>query len=139
MTTPDTETTPDDDALVAQGRIYIQIAAGVLLLTSILTVVAYVIRLGTGQLPVQLVRIVLTAGLGYALIRGKRWARWLTVLLMLAGMYLVVPAFWVDGAFQSPKLPGTLLLLGLFVAYGVIGRGLLYSESVRAFFRAHRA
>jgi hypothetical protein len=130
--------TDSDIALITQGRTYVRIAAAALVLTSVLTVLAYAVRLGTHQLPQQVVRIALTAGLGYALTRGQRWARWVTVLLLLAGMFVVVPVFADPLAFSREKLAGTLIVLAMFVTYGLIGRGLLYSTSVRAFFRAHR-
>jgi hypothetical protein len=128
-----------DHAQVAQGLIYVRIAAAALLVTSIVTVVMYVVRLGTAQLPQQLVRIGLTAALGYALQRGHRWARWITVLLLFAGMTAVLGLFGDPEAFSRKKLPGTLGILAMFVTYGIIARGLLHSESVRAFFRAARA
>lgn len=125
-------------ALVDQGRIYVRFAAAAFVLTSVVVVLVYVARLGTDKLPVQLCRIALTAGLGYALTRGRSWARWLTVLLLLSGMFVVVPVITDRSAYSGDQLVGTLIMLALFVAYGIIGRGLLYSESVRAFFAAHR-
>ena len=113
-----------------------RIAAATLLLMSISTVVTYVVRVGTGELPTQVARILLTAGLGYALTQGLSWARWLAVLSLLGGMFVVVPVFRAPDAFSGQKLTGTLVLLALFVTYGILARGLLYSDSVRAFFHA---
>ncbi len=129
-------TPPDDAALVAQGRTYVRIAAAAFVAVSAVSIVIYLVRLGPGKLPQQLVRLALTVGLAYALAQGRAWARWTTLALLLLGMFVVVPAFRDPDAFRMPKLPGTLGVLALFVTYGIIGRGLLYSASVRAFFRA---
>lgn len=125
-----------DPALVAQGRTYVRIAAGALLATSIASVLLFVARFGTVQLPQQIVRVALTAGLAHALTRGQRWARWVTVLLLFAGLFIVVPVFRDPDAFRGSRLAGTLVILAVWVTYGLIGRGLLYSASVRAFFHA---
>ncbi len=127
-----------DASQVAQGRTYVRIAAGALVLTSMATNALHVVRAGTGQLPQQGVRLALTIGLALALVRGQRWARWVTIALLFAGLFIVVPVFRDPDAFRSPKLGDTLIVLALWVTYGLIGRGLLYSASVRAFFRARR-
>jgi hypothetical protein len=131
--------TPDDSALVAQGRTYVRIAAAASVVVSAVSIAVYLVRLGPGKLPQQLVRFALTLGLAYALTRGRAWARWTTLVLLLLGMFVVVPVFRDPEAFRMPKLPATLFTLALFVTYGIIGRGLLYSASVRAFFRAAKA
>jgi hypothetical protein len=126
---------PDADQ-VAQGRTYVRIAAAALVLTSVATIALYVARAGTGRLPQQAVRLALTVGLAFALTRGQRWARWVTLVLLFLGLFVIVPVFRDPEAFRGPKLAGTLVVLALWVTYGLIGRGLLYSASVGAFFRA---
>ena len=129
-------TSADDSTLVAQGRTYVRIAAAVFVAVSAVSIVVYLVRLGPAKLPQQLVRFALTAGLAYALSQGRVWARWTMLALLLLGMFVAVPVFRDPEAFRMPKLPATLFTLALFVVYGIIGRGLLYSTSVRAFFRA---
>ena len=130
-------TPPEEEAtLVTRGRTYVRIVAAAFVAISVLTVTVHVARFGPAKLPQQSVRVVLTLGLAYALTQGKAWARWTTLVLLFLGMFVVVPVFRDPRAFHMPQLPATLVVLALFVAYGIIGRTLLYSQSVRAFFRA---
>jgi len=73
----------------------------------------------------------------YFLYQGARWARWLTVVLIVLALMVALPAFR-GGAWTAERLPGTLALLALVIVYGVVGRGLLYSESVAAFLAHQR-
>jgi hypothetical protein len=125
----------DDGALVAQGERLVAIAATFLLAVGIAGVAFHLYRSGTAGLPQQVVRVLLTAGLAYALVRGRRWARWLTVALVILTFVLVVPAV-ARSAFREIPAPESIGLLTLVVGYGVVGRGLLWSRSVRAFFAA---
>jgi hypothetical protein len=84
------------------------------------------------------VRLSLLALLGAMLLQGRAWARWLTVALLIAGMYLAFPTFLRPGAWSRDGLLATVPLLALYIGYFVIARGLVWSTSVRAFFRAHR-
>ena len=132
------DSTPDAE-LVAQGRLYVRLAAALLVLLSVATTAVYVARLGTARLPQQGVRLLLTVGLAYALTQGRAWARWLTVLLLFLALFTLTPAFAEPGAFRPPRLGGTLVLLVMWVGYAMVGRLMLWSTSVRAFFRAQRA
>jgi hypothetical protein len=129
---------PSEAELVSQGRHYVRLAAALLVLLSVAATALYLVRVGPDKLPQQGGRLLLTVGLGYALTRGKAWARWLTVLLVFLGLFTVAPAFAGADAFRPPRLGGTLVLLAMFVAYGVVGRLMLWSASVRTFFRASR-
>ena len=121
----------------AAGRRFVEIAATFLVAVSLATVAVHLVRLGPARLPQQVVRLLLTAGLAYALLQGRRWARWLTVALCAVGFAgVIVPLGRI--AFRTlPVLP-SLVLLGLALGYGIVARGLLYSESVRGFFAASR-
>jgi hypothetical protein len=126
---------PDDEELVARGERFVEIAAVFLVAVSLVGIGYYIARLGTGKLPQQAVRLLLTAGLAYALVRGKRWARWITVLLTVLTFVVVLPTV-ARSVFRDIPALESVGLLALLVGYGVIGRGLLYSRSVRAFFAA---
>ena len=131
-------TAAEDLEPVRQGRQFLVVAVAFLLVASVATTILYVVRVGPEKLPQQGTRLVLTAMLGYALLRGHAWARWVLVVLMMIALFAVVPFFLSPGAFAPDRLRSTLPLLGLYLGYAIIARGLLYSESVRAFFRAHR-
>jgi hypothetical protein len=125
----------DDEELVARGERFVEIAAAFLVAVSLVGIGYYIARLGTGKLPQQAVRLLLTAGLAYALVRGKRWARWITVLLTVLTFVVVLPTV-ARSVFRDIPALESVGLLALLVGYGVIGRGLLYSRSIRAFFAA---
>ena len=116
------------------GRRYVLAALLLLALTELAITAAYVVRIGTDRLPQQIVRFLLVLGLGYALLRRQQWARWLTVVLLLLGAWMLTGPLLASGSFSGERLPGSLVLLALFVGYGLIIRGFLFSNSVRAFF-----
>jgi hypothetical protein len=116
------------------GRRYVLAVALLLALTEIAITAAYVVRIGTDRLPQRVVRFLLLLGLAYALLRRHQWARWVTVILLLLGAWALTGPLLASGAFSGDQLWGSLALLALFVGYGVIVRGLLFSTSVRAFF-----
>ena len=102
---------------------------------SLVTVLVYVSRIGTARLPQQGVRLLLTIGLAYALILGRRWARWLTVLLVFLGVLSAGQQIWSPEAFQPPRVWGTLILTVPALVYVWVGGLLLWSPDVSAFFR----
>lgn len=132
------ETEQPDPLQVANGRRYLLVALSFLALTSLAVTATYLVRIGPGQLPQQLTRLALLLALGYFVLRGQPWARWVLLLLLLGGLWVAIPVLTRDGAFARDNLAGTLALLTMYVGYGVVARGLLYSESVRAFFRFHK-
>lgn len=117
-----------------QGRRYVLLAIGLLVASDVAVTALFVARVGTERLPQQIVRLVLLLGLGYALMRRRRWARWVTFALMLAALWVIAPHVLSAGAFARDRLAATLPLLVLWVVYGLVARGLIYSESVRAYF-----
>jgi hypothetical protein len=128
---------PAEAAEVAAGRRFVEIAATFLVAVSLATIAFYLVRLGPAKLPQQVVRFLLTAGLAYALLQGRTWARWLTVVLCAVGFAgVIVPLGRI--AFRTLPILPSLVLLGLALGYGIVARGLLYSASVRAFFAAAR-
>lgn len=117
------------------GRRYVLAAVGLLVSANLVVLVGYLVRIGTDRLPQQSVRLLLLLGLCWALLRGRQWARWLTVVLLFGALWVGMGVFGRPGAFARENLLGTLGLLALYVCYGVVGRALIWSASVRAFFR----
>ena len=58
----------------------------------------------------------------------------MTAILLLLGAWTLTAPLLAIGSFSGDQLWSSLALLVLFVGYGVIIRGFLYSNSVRAFF-----
>jgi hypothetical protein len=116
------------------GRRYVLAAVLLLVATEVAITAAYVLRIGPDRLPQQVIRLLLLLGLGYALLRRQRWARWVTVILLLLGAWMLTAPLLATGSFSGDQLWPSLALLVLFVGYGVIIRGFIYSNSVRAFF-----
>jgi hypothetical protein len=129
--------TPSVDA-VAHGRRYLQIALVFLIATDIAVTVAYVVRLGPGRLPQQVVRLMLWLLIAFFILKGKGWARWLLVVLLLGGLMALLPTLTRPNAFAPGERLGTALMAAMYAGYGVVARGLIWSDSVRAFFHAHR-
>jgi hypothetical protein len=131
---------PPDPELVRHGRQYIWIAIGFLAVTSVAVSAFYIYRIGLDRAYLNrlMIRWSLLALLAAFLLQGRAWARWLTVVLMIVAMYLAFPLFLRPGAWRGTELLGTLSLLAIYIGYFSIARGLIYSRSVRAFFRAHR-
>lgn len=134
------EELPPDPELVGHGRQYIWIAIGFLALASVAVAALYVYRFGVDAAHVKrlLIRWSILALLGAMMLQGRAWARWVMVALMVVALYLTFPAFLRPGAWSGGALPGTLFTLAVYIGYFAIARGLIYSRSVRAFFRAHR-
>ena len=120
------------------GRYYVLAAVIALALTEIVVTGAYVARIGTDRLPQQVIRFLLVLGLGYALMRRKMWARWVTLILLLLACWTLTAPLLRRGAFAQGQVWRTLPLLAMFVGYGLIVRGFLYSESVHAYFTQAR-
>jgi len=129
-----------DPELVRHGRQYIWIAIGFLAVTSVVASGFWIYRFGLDRayLSRLMIRWSLLALLGAMLLQGRAWARWLTVALLMVGMYTAVLIALRPGAWNRGEWPGTLFLLAMYTGYAIIARGLVYSTSVRAFFRAHR-
>jgi|SRR5579863_6428353 len=71
-----------------KGRRIVLTIAGVSLLISAVTIATYVAVMGTGRLPAQIVRFLLTVGLMWWVYRGSAVAKWIVIVLFgLAGLY----------------------------------------------------
>jgi hypothetical protein len=124
-----------DAEVVAQGEASVRRAAWALIALSLVIVLVYVARVGTARLPPQVVRLLLTIGLADSLVRGRWWARWLTVLLVFFGVLSAAQQVWSPEAFRPPRVLGTLILVVPALVYLWVGRLMLWSPSVSAFFR----
>lgn len=126
----------DSEASQAEiGRRFLTVAVACLLLTSLAVSAFMLSTVGLHRLPQHIVRTALLLLLGYFLLRGRQWARWLLLALLAAALWIALPAIVRADAYSGPNLPGTLALLAMYVGYAVIARGLLWSGSVKAFFR----
>jgi hypothetical protein len=115
---------------VEPGRRLVVRVAAIGVASSIVTIVAFNVVLGSGRLPDQMVRFGLTLVLCFFLIRGHRWARWVSVALFaIAGVGSVVGALALPG-----KSVGAIALFVMGAAYLYCSGVLLASGSVRAFF-----
>lgn len=102
---------------------------------SVVTIVTFNVILGSGRLPQQLVRFALTLALCFFLVRGRPWARWVSVaLFLIAGIGSVVGSLDLFG-----KSLGAWALLAMGIAYLYCSGVLLGPASVRAFFSRARA
>jgi hypothetical protein len=123
---------------VERGRRYLIAALAFLMLTSIGTTLLYVRRRGNDQLPQQMGRLVVLAVVGYFLIQGRSWARWLLLALVLAALGLASSFFLNPGTFDRDRLRATLPVLVMYFGYAVVAVILVLVPSVRAVFRSRR-
>ena len=121
-------------ASAEMGRRYVLAAVALLVAVELVVIAAHLAQVGTDRLPQQSIRVLLLLGLGVALLRRQVWARWLTVALLLWGAWILTRPILAPGAFSGDVVWRTLPLLALFVGYGVVVRGMIYSASVRAYF-----
>jgi hypothetical protein len=124
--------------LVEQGRRFVRIATAILVLATLAATAIDTARHGTSQLAAYAVRMVLLFVLAVGLVRGGPWARWLTVALLLGAIMEAGQALGRLAALRPEPRAATVLALAAFLGYSVIAHRLVYSASVRAFFRAHR-
>ena len=102
---------------------------------SILTIVMFNIVQGTGRLPQQLVRFWFTLALCYFLVRGRPWARWISIVLFLiAGIGSVVGSLSLIG-----NSLGGWVLLAMGAAYLYCSVVLIASPSIKAFCNGPRS
>jgi hypothetical protein len=123
---------------VERGRRYLIAALAFLMLTSIGTTLMYMRRRGNDQLPQQIGRLVVLAVVGYFLIQGRSWARWLLLALVLVALGLASSFFLNPGTFDRDRLRATLPVLAMYFGYAVVAVILVLVPSVRAVFRSRR-
>lgn len=118
---------------IEAGRKLVVTVAAVAIAISFLTVTFNVVR-DPDRLPQQLVPFGLTLGLCAYLVRGRSWARWISVLLFLIGG---IGAVLVSlGLFGKSMGAWAMLTMGVAYLYCTLE---LSSPSVRAFFGSSRA
>jgi hypothetical protein len=121
------------------GKRYLQISVGFLVISSVVVSTLMLASRGMSVLPQHVVRTALLLLLCHQLLKGRRWARWVLVAILAAALFIAFPALVRPDSYTRSALPGTLPVLCMYVGYAVIARGLLWSDSVRAFFRASRS
>ena len=64
-----------------QAKSWVRLVAALVLGGSVLSILSFLASFGTSALVPQIVRFTLTLAICYYLVRGRQWARWLTVVL----------------------------------------------------------
>lgn len=72
------------------GARLILLSIALMLLTSLTVMTYYIVEIGTDRLPNQIVRFLVTCVLCREIYRRKSWARWLTLLLCCAAVYVAI-------------------------------------------------
>jgi hypothetical protein len=102
---------------------------GLWIAAELLLITISVARHGADELKFGVVRLTLTLGLMYAVIRGKNWARWVLVVLVLVTLVLSVYS-----VLQRPlPIPLYVTLYLVLLLYG-----LLLSTSVKAYLHVRK-
>ena len=114
-----------------RGRLLLLIAFAVTLLGDLLTILVKVLRVGlTPSSFGSVLRWFITAALFYAIWRGHRWARWLTVGLLGLGVLMIVPVL-----LRSMHPLVIVVALQFIIALALLA----FSPSVAAFIDYQRA
>jgi hypothetical protein len=111
------------------GRLFLRLMFGLWIVAELLLITISVARHGAGELKFGIVRLILTLGLMYAVISGKRWSR--RVLVVLVPVTLVL----FDYSVLQRPLPITLYITVYLV---VLLYGLLFSTSVKAYLHVRK-
>jgi hypothetical protein len=114
-----------------RGRLLLLIAFAVTLLGDLLTILVKILRVGlTPSSFGSVLRWFITAALLYAIWRGHRWARWLTVGLLGLGLLMIVPVL-----LQSMHPLVIVVALQFIIALALLA----FSPNVAAFINYQRA
>jgi hypothetical protein len=115
------------------GRtIVLMIVGGSLLLSAVITA-AYVAVLGTQRLPIQALRVLLTAGLMWWLYRGSRIAKWTVVVLFGLAALAGIMSLMFDNRFAATA---GIKLGALYISFAST---LVTSANANAFLRYQQA
>jgi hypothetical protein len=106
------------------GRLFLWLMFGLWIIAELLLITMSTARQGAEELVLGGVRLILTLALMYAVVRGKSWAKWVFVSLLL--VTLVIIGF---SLLQRPQ-PITFCLTVYLV---VLLYALLFSHSVKAY------
>lgn len=113
------------------GARKVYLVVGILVAIEILILLGYFFRIGSDKLAAQSVRLTLTLGLGYALIRRQEWARWTWLLLLVIGL-------WNGGGrwlfvWRNGNALGIAAYSALMTGYIIAARTLLWSDDLHAY------
>jgi hypothetical protein len=111
------------------GRLFLRFMFALWILAELILITASVAKQGAGEFVFGGVRLALTLGIMYAVLRGKSWARWVFVGLLL--VTLVMIGFFL---LQNPN-PIMFSLTAYFV---VLLYALLFSASVKAYLHVRK-
>ena len=102
----------------------------------IVVLITYLLRVGPGKLLQHTVRLAIAAWLGWALVRGRAWAR--VVILILVALAVLVLGPSVGVLWTTRQLTPAILLTGFLAAYVIAAGILLFSRELRDYLRAHK-
>lgn len=114
------------------GRAILAAYIALTLLVSVGVVAMYVAHRGSDRLPAQVTRVALTGGLCYALYRGSRAAKWVSVALFAVGGAMALPGVTSDDPAAAALMGGMAALYSSFAAV------LIGSRSVNDFLARQR-
>jgi len=118
----------------ARGKAFLLTVVVAIVILALLTVTFHVIAIGPTKLPQQLVRLLFTLAMCHYLYRGRAWAKWFTIVVLLIGSVSGV----VTGVPALGKSPLVLYLLFISSVYGLSAIALLFSSSISAFLQYQR-
>lgn len=111
------------------GKNAVIFVIGLLILTSFLTIINYVVNIGFDKILVQLIRFILTCGLCYLLYKGFKPIRVLLIILSILAIASSIKGLFM---FSSSVIGGLVSLLYL-VIYILVFILLLRSENIKLY------
>ena len=117
--------------MIERGRKLLIINITLVLTISVATIAFYASNVGTGRLPSQSVRLLLTIALCWGLYRGSSVARYLMAVLLSLGFGLALVG--LPAVLRVGNTAGILLVLSMVAAYFFVAATLFWSSSIVAF------
>jgi hypothetical protein len=117
--------------VIERGRKLLIINIALVLTISVATIAFYASNVGTGRLPTQVVRLLITIGLCWGLYRGSKVARYLMAVLLSLGFALALVG--LPAVLRSGNAGGILIVGSMVAAYFFVAATLFWSSSIVAF------
>jgi hypothetical protein len=119
------------------GRALLIAGMALMITNELITIAIYTSSFGTERLPIQLGRLLVTAGLIFFLFRGYRAVRWILVILLMLGLAVLSSA--AIASYKSGVTLGSTLLTLMSLAYLFAARILIWSPRAKAYLEERRA